>query len=752
MKLNICKVFALLLLMQGFALANTQTLVHLFEWSWKDIASECEKFLGPNGYSAVQVSPPYEHKVGPQWWVRYQPVTHELSTSRSGTASEFVDMVQRCNRVGVDIYVDAVLNHVAAGSGVGTAGSTFDANSLRYPLFSSPDFHQPRCDIQQSDYTNNAYRVRNCDLVNLPDLNTDNDYVLSILARYLNNLIHVGVKGFRIDAAKHMHPNDLKKLYDRLDNKDVYLYHEVIDNGNEAIGANEYTFLGDVTEFKYSGAVSNRFLNGGIADLKNIEQWGFLPSNKALVFTDNHDNQRGHGSGGNIITFHNPKLYKIANAFMLAWPYGTPRVMSSYSFNDSDQGPPAYQDKINCNNGTWQCEHRWPEIANMVKFRKATQQATQITHWQQDGDNRIAFGRGNVGFIAINRTNSTWNATLKTSMPPGQYCDAFQGQCQDKLSVNTQSELQVAVPAYSAQVIYVDEVNLQPPVAFIQAQTSRTQVGKKVFFDGKDSFSPNGKIILWYWSWQPGLFNKSLRPKINIDFDKPGIYSVNLHVIDDHGQTSKTVKYPFIVDQNAKVRFPSLYYRASSNNWSLEPMYILNTNTWAIELDLSATDRFKVDVRGNWGENYGTGANQSSQLVLGGDDISVTQAGRYQLQVNDKTLKWSLHPISQDNSDFAKTFPSLYYRGTSNQWNATPMKLIANHTWAIDLNLSGSGDNHGPQRFKVDVLGDWSQNYGAAPNQIHTLIENGLDIDIPQTGYYQLQINDHTLQWSLNPQ
>lgn len=30
-------------------------IVQLFEWRFDDIAEECEKFLGPNGYSSVQV-------------------------------------------------------------------------------------------------------------------------------------------------------------------------------------------------------------------------------------------------------------------------------------------------------------------------------------------------------------------------------------------------------------------------------------------------------------------------------------------------------------------------------------------------------------------------------------------------------------------------------------------------------------------------------------------------------------------------
>ena len=44
------------------------------------------------------------HFLGPEWWVRYQPVSYLLE-SRSGTREEFVDMVQRCRAQGVNIYV-----------------------------------------------------------------------------------------------------------------------------------------------------------------------------------------------------------------------------------------------------------------------------------------------------------------------------------------------------------------------------------------------------------------------------------------------------------------------------------------------------------------------------------------------------------------------------------------------------------------------------------------------------------------------
>lgn len=34
---------------------DRDTMVHLFEWKFQDIADECERFLGPMGYGGVQV-------------------------------------------------------------------------------------------------------------------------------------------------------------------------------------------------------------------------------------------------------------------------------------------------------------------------------------------------------------------------------------------------------------------------------------------------------------------------------------------------------------------------------------------------------------------------------------------------------------------------------------------------------------------------------------------------------------------------
>ena len=53
-------------------------MVHLFEWHWDWIASECESFLGPRKWGGVQISPPNENRIinNRPWWERYQPISY----------------------------------------------------------------------------------------------------------------------------------------------------------------------------------------------------------------------------------------------------------------------------------------------------------------------------------------------------------------------------------------------------------------------------------------------------------------------------------------------------------------------------------------------------------------------------------------------------------------------------------------------------------------------------------------------------
>ncbi|KAF5306201.1 hypothetical protein FQR65_LT07478 [Abscondita terminalis] len=457
-RVKLTGILVFLLVLQEFSSAqknphwvtNRNTIVHLFEWKWTDIADECERFLQHQGYGGVQISPPTENIIVPNrpWWERYQPISYKLIT-RSGNEDEFLNMTTRCNAVGIRIYADIIFNHMAREPettiALGTGGSTADPANKQFPEvpYSTADFHTTCAITSYLDETN----VRYCELERLKDLNQESPYVRQQIIDLLNRLIDLGLAGFRLDAAKHMWPSHMKSILDNLNNLNVdfgfapnsrpFIYQEVIDLGGEAISKFEYTHMGAVTEFKHSAEIGRVFRGyDKLAYLQNWgTSWGFLPSEDALIFIDNHDNQRGHGAGGsNILTYKTPKQYKMATAFMLAYPFGITRIMSSYGFEQSDTGPPQDDQQhilspiINpdgtCGNG-WICEHRWRQIYNMIKFKNVTQ-GTDLNHWWSDGDQKIAFCRGRKGFVAF--TNSgDMQEMLQTCLPQGIYCDIISG-------------------------------------------------------------------------------------------------------------------------------------------------------------------------------------------------------------------------------------------------------------------------------------------------------------------------------------
>ena len=61
------------------------------------------------------------------------------------------------------------------------------------------------------------------------------------------------------------------------------------------------------------------------------------------------------------------------------------------------------------------------------------------------------------------------------------------------------------------------------------------------------------------------------------------------------------------------------------------------------------------------------------------------------------------------------------------------------------------GDGSGGQRFKFDVKGDWTQNYGDT-NKDGVAELAGADITTAVVGAYVVRFNDQTLAYSLSAQ
>ncbi|MEB0031881.1 alpha-amylase family glycosyl hydrolase [Undibacterium sp. RTI2.1] len=426
------------------------TSVQMFHWRWNDIAKECTNWLGPQGYGGVQISPPHASANLNTWYDIYQPVNFTALKSNMGTEAEFQSMINTCHAAKVRIYADVVVNHMAAGSGTGSDGSTWNSTSLQYPNFGTNDFH-PACDIQDSDYNNNRNNVIVCRLVGLPDLKTEGTYVRGQVKNYLTKLLGMGVDGFRFDAAKHMAPADLQAFVTSVASttsagEPVWVTQEIIADGT--VNRADYFSAGTINEFKFAAAMRETFRSTNGNQLSQIRTymgtpgnwggtWGFVDSSKATVFVNNWDTER-NGDSMNASNFtgvtndtQGTKRYDLANIFMLAWPYGHAQIHSGFRFSNKDQNAPSASPfdasgnpKINVD---WDFIHRWSDIANMVAFRAATS-GQGVGNFTNGTINQIAFSRGANGFVAINNDASVWNASFQTGLAAGTYCNVVHGQ------------------------------------------------------------------------------------------------------------------------------------------------------------------------------------------------------------------------------------------------------------------------------------------------------------------------------------
>lgn len=446
--------------------AGRSVIVQMFEWRFDDIADECERFLGPKGYGGIQVSPPpSEHAVINRsdvqfpWYQRYQVVSYKLE-SRSGTRDQLADMITRCNKAGVRVYVDVIVNHMTANlpEVKGSGGSEFNGTNFSYPAVGYNRSHfnsKEKCGSPDGQIHNwdDYWESRNCELVGLHDLDQSIPFVKKQLIGHLSDLVRLGVTGFRVDASKHVYPEALVEIMTAVGYLDrstygpgmrPFVYHECTSGNGMGIMPHDYTGSGRVLNFNYLSelkGVLKKWNNQRLAYLKNFgHAWGLLLNDDSVTIIDNHDVQRDEQT----LSFKDSRLHKMATSFMLAWPYGLPKIMSSYRWPtkfvdgkdvNSWYGPPheanfttsrvQFRDN-ECING-WVCEHRWRQIYNMVQLRNVSGTAV-VDHWWDNKYQQIAFARKGKAFIAINNEDFPLTQWLQTGLPAGRYCDVITGE------------------------------------------------------------------------------------------------------------------------------------------------------------------------------------------------------------------------------------------------------------------------------------------------------------------------------------
>jgi hypothetical protein len=192
--------------------------------------------------------------------------------------------------------------------------------------------------------------------------------------------------------------------------------------------------------------------------------------------------------------------------------------------------------------------------------------------------------------------------------------------------------------------------------------------------------------------------------------------------------------------------YPQVYVRGTTNTWGTTAMTLIADNSWQVTATFgsASNERFKFDVYGNWATNFGdNGADGTADA--NGADIAVTQgAGEYVITFNDSTRAYTA--VKSGGQQFLHDYPQVYLRGTSNAWATTPMSLVADYTFQIDVTF-GSAAN---ERFKFDVYGNWASNFG--DNGADGVADaNGADIAITQgAGTYRIFFQERTKSYGIS--
>jgi alpha-amylase len=409
--------------------------VQLFMWPWESVQRECS-FLAKAGVDWVLISPPQEHITGAAWWTVYQPVSYQIE-SRLGTRDEFSDMVRTCADFGVEIIADAVINHMTAqSSGTGYAGTEF--TKYEYPgLYTREDFHN--CNLTPNDsienYKNLA-QVQTCELLGLSDLDQTRQNVQQNILGYLNDLLSLGIAGFRIDAAKHMYAPDLKVIIDQLP-EGTRIIHEVIRGGGEPVQPEQYLDSGEVWEFDYARNMRSYFKGEVITPAASAIRFrDFTPSSQTVAFVSNHDTERN----GETLSYKDSRYFELATAMMLAEDYGQPMLYSSYAFPARDSGPyetvkgiqpidcaGVTEPKAEYKNYEWICQHRWQSTINMIRFRDIVGNAAVVDKYRERGV--YGFAREGIGYFITNVFDTQeMSVSVQTTLPDGEYVNLVDGE------------------------------------------------------------------------------------------------------------------------------------------------------------------------------------------------------------------------------------------------------------------------------------------------------------------------------------
>ncbi|MDE5839280.1 MAG: alpha-amylase family protein, partial [Muribaculaceae bacterium] len=367
--------------------SGTETILHAWSWNFRNIAENMKK-IADAGYSMVQTSPVQQcwnpegskgmlysdnEKEG-QWYFYYQPTDWKIGNHIVGSRDEMKQMLDSAAKYNIRVIVDVLPNHTAFDVDA-VSDDLVKAVGGRDKLYHSEGLNPVK------DY-NDRYQCTLWGSGALPDVNTENKDFQKYYMQFVNDLLDLGVRGFRYDTAKHIgvHSDPVDTASGVTENdfwdvatgqkavkgvrlnvpyEDLFVYGEVLQDKN--VPEREYEEYFGQTASSY-GWVLREMLEKGSAKDIDIIDWRHTASPETLTtWVESHDTYCNAHESAHLTD----DQIRTAWVFLTARDKGTPLFFSrpAGSTRDNYWGHNRLGDAGND-------EYFHPEVVAVNHFRK----------------------------------------------------------------------------------------------------------------------------------------------------------------------------------------------------------------------------------------------------------------------------------------------------------------------------------------------------------------------------------------------
>ncbi|KAF2681907.1 carbohydrate-binding module family 20 protein [Lentithecium fluviatile CBS 122367] len=346
--------------------------------TFKGLESKLDYIKGM-GFDAIWITPVVANSAG--GYHGYWAQDLYAINSNYGTADDLKSLVSTAHSKGIYIMADVVANHM---------GEASIADNRPEPLNQASSYHGA-CAIDYSNQTS----VENCEIADLPDVNTQSSTIRTLYQAWIKWLItEYGFDGLRIDTVKHVEKDFWPGFVSA---SGVYAIGEVFDGGPDYLAPYASVMPG-LLNYAIYYPMNNFFQQKGssqaLVDMHNTVTQKF-PDPAALgTFLDNHDNARWLNAKNDLTLFKNALAYVVLSRGIPIVYYGTEQAYSGG--NDPANREDLWRSNFNTNSDMYQ---------SLAKLTSARKSAGGLAGDDQVhlyvADNAYAFSRAGGNLIVL---------------------------------------------------------------------------------------------------------------------------------------------------------------------------------------------------------------------------------------------------------------------------------------------------------------------------------------------------------------